>query len=346
MPYVYEYERILKENNQPYDLVCFDRRCTKPITKEKNVYTFYHELGTDRKKKIIPYLQYAQFVKSLIKKNKYDKLIILTTVPAVMLYHVLIHQYKGRYIFDYRDYTFEKIKFYKNAVNTIVLKSYASFLSSEGFYSFVNRSKKTHIVHNITNAEKAVEHRSSVHDPITIGFVGLVRYFDVNTKLIEAFKNNDKYRLMYTGTIYDDCDLPQYCENNNISNVVFTGEFQNTEKPEIYKSIDLINSVYSLKSKEVSRAIPNRLYDAALYKIPLLVAKGSFLSEVVENYHLGLSIDIGITAEEIFKKVDEYFANLDRDKFEENCNVFLMHVQKDQEYFNNKVRKFITNKNE
>lgn len=341
MPYVQEYENLLKEKNISYDLICFDRTESKKVSRNANVITYYCKLGTNKFQKLIPYLLFIKMVKKFIKRNKYSKIIVLTTVPAVLLRKTLVKKYPGKYIFDYRDYSFEKYNFYKKAVNEVSAKSFATVLSSGGFFKFVNKTNKTFLVHNISNTEFEVENPKKIGKPIKIGFVGLVRYFDVNTKLIKAFENNPNYSLVYHGSIYDDCDLPSYCKENSINNVTFTGPYENDQKPQLYENIDVINSIYSLESPEVSQAIPNRLYDAALYKKPLLVAKNCYLADVVDKYGLGKSIDTSLSAEEFYSEVTNFIENFDQDKFLENCKFFLTKVNLDQNKFRNVIRDFL-----
>ena len=54
-------------------------------------------------------------------------------------------------------------------------------------------------------------------------------------------KNNGKYEFVYIGKTYPECNLEKTCKNENIENVTFKGEFNNKDKPEIYKDIDIIN---------------------------------------------------------------------------------------------------------
>lgn len=341
MPYIGLYEQILQEKKLPYDVICLDRFNDDGPKKEENVYTFYSVMGTDKKKKIIPYLYFRHFVLSILRKNRYDKIIVLTTVPAVLFKNYLLKKYPGKFIFDYRDYSFEKIGFYKKWVNQIASKSYATFLSSKGFYQFVNSINNVYIVHNISNSEFKIEHSRPFKKIINIGFVGLVRYFDINTKLIDAFSNDEHFSLSYHGIVYDDCDLETYCKGKKVNNVTMYGAYNNADKPKIYQSINLINSIYSLQSPEVSRAIPNRLYDAALYKIPLIVADGCYLAEVVRKYHLGVVVDTKDSGDIWKKKIEDYVASFDSHKFDQACNKFLQDVEEDQRIFRKKVSEFL-----
>ena len=213
-------------------------------------------------------------VRGMIRNNSYTKLIVLTTVPAVLLKKVILKRFSGRYIFDYRDYSFEKYRFYKKAVNSIVKNSYVTFLSSGGFYKFINKSEKTFLVHNISNSEFEVQIPKKIGKNVTIGFVGLVRYFDVNSKLIKAFANNENFSLVYHGSVYDDCDLPAFCKENNIQNVLFTGSYDNSKKPELYADI-VHNGIYLAGGGALLRGLDRRLSEKI--NIPFHVAEDPLL---------------------------------------------------------------------
>jgi len=156
--------------------------------------------------------------------------------------------------------------------------------------------------------------------PLNIGFVGGVRYFDINKKIISAFANNPSFTLSYIGKQHPGCDLPSFCRAYNIKNVSFSRTFQNENKKDIYEGIDLINSIYGDNSIEVCSLLPARLYDAALYQIPILVSKNTYLQTIVEQYHLGLAIDM--STENAVEKLVCYINHFDEDIFYTGCEKF------------------------
>ena len=341
MPYISNYEDQLKQKNISYDVVCFDRDCTKKPEHIDNVYTFSHKTTANRFAKLIPVLRYGNYVKKIINKNNYDKIIVLTTMPGVLIYKLLVSKFQKKYIFDYRDYTYEKYSFFRKIVNRLIDNSYATFISSPGYKKYFNNQSNIYISHNISNVSDEYKKISDLKnkDKITIGFLGYVRYFDVNTKLINDFKDNKKYSLLYVGTPFSDCDLDTYCKVNNIKNVTLIGKYDNSEKARLYKNIDIINSIYSLSSEEVQPAIPNRLYDAALFKKPIIVNKGTYLSEIVEKYKLGLIVDP--FNENIKSSVENYLKNFDGKDFSKNCNKFLSEINSDRELMKKIINEFL-----
>lgn len=341
MPYMERYEKNFKENNIEYDIVTFDRDSTGKVEKQGNTYLFKHVTGTNKLQLLLLSIKYRRLILKLLKKNKYDKLVVLTTMPGVLISNKLFKKYKNRYIFDYRDYTYEKIKIYRKVVDKIVKNSYCTLMSSKGYMKYFTNKEKIIITHNISNDEYREDKASDLKNKanLNIGFLGYVRYFDVNSRLINAFKNSDKFSFTYIGLPFQDCDLEGFCKENNISNVKFMGRYENSEKAKLYKDIDIINSIYSLDSQEVQPAIPNRLYDAALFKKPIITAKGTYLSEIVEEYGLGISIDV--FKDDISKVIEDYVKEFKPEEFEQKCNKFLEEIYKDENKCNNYVKKFI-----
>ena len=129
-----------------------------------------------------------------------------------------------------------------------------------------------------------------------------------------------------------------------MTNVEFLPPYENRQKPAIYDRIDLINSVYGASTPVTRIALPNRLYDAALYKKPILVSKGTLLSQIVESNSMGLAID---TQEaDLAGKLDAYLQQFDRDAFVKGCDAFLSGVIRDEEQMKMKIDEFVDEKYE
>ena len=343
MPYLNYYEDVLKKENINYQCIFWDRFANDKTQKNENEYTLHIKClpGANKLGKIWPMFKYKYIVEKIIKKEQYTHLIILTTLPGVLLNKILLKNFKNKYIFDIRDYTYEKYEFYKKIVDELIDKSYFTAISSKGFMKFLDENEKIIPCHNISNAEYVVDDGEDIKNKqqITIGFLGNIRYFDENCKLINALANNSKYKLVYAGKTNIDCDLESYCIKNNIFNVIFYGEFNNENKPQIYKKIDLINAVYGNYSLLVSTPLPNRLYDCLLLKKPIIAVNGNYFSKVVEENNIGLSLDL--YSQDIDKIIDEYILNFDKNTFNKNCKKLLSKINLEQSYFYKKIEDFV-----
>lgn len=342
-PYLKYYIDACEEKKVDYDLFLWNRNQMGGLRKNGNIYTMNSicPFGGSKLKKIIPMLRYRNALLKVIKQNQYTHLVLINTLAPVMISNYVLKHYNQKYILDIRDYTYEKIKKYKDIETKLIEHSYFTTISSRGFLHFITPSNKIIVNHNISNLDK-IENTVTLNknEKITIGFVGSIRYPEVNKALIEAVKDNPQYTLEYVGSEVDGCNLDEFCRENNIKNVVFKGKFLNNQKPEIYKNIDIINSLYGDSSLEVTTAIPNRLYDALLFKKPIIASKGTFLGDVVEKNKLGIAVELN--SQSIKEKVNNYVKSFDENTFVQNCNECLKKVIGEQNFFKGKIRKFLT----
>lgn len=341
-PYIKYYEDVMKREGINFECIFWDRYSNYKITKNKNEYTLHIKClpGANKFGKILPMIKYKYIAEKIIKKEQYTHLIVLTTLPGVLLNKILLNEFEDKYILDIRDYTYEKYGFYKKIVDKLVDKSYFTAISSKGFMKFLNKNKKIIPCHNISNLEYEVNICGDLKNKkkILIGFVGAIRYFKQDCKLINCLANSKKYILSYVGKFNIDCNLKEYCKKNNINNVIFEGEFKNEDKALIYRKIDLINSIYGCNGLEVTTLLPNRLYDGVIFKKPVIATKGTYLGMVVEKFSIGIAVDLN---KNIAEEITRFINNFDSKKFIKSCDNFLSIAQKEQRIFINRICDFI-----
>ena len=148
-------------------------------------------------------------------------------------------------------------------------------------------------------------------------------------------KDNDRLTLTYMGTYANGCNI----KNKNIKNVIFKENFDNKEKPFLYKNYDIIHSLYGNKDISVITLTPNRLYDAVQYKKPILASKGTYLGEIVEKYNLGVVLDLD---NKKFKKLLlEYIDTFNPDDFTKGAETFLKNAKISQYKYYENIKNFI-----
>lgn len=343
LPYIEYYERVLRKENVKYESIFWDRFNNLKTEKINNEYIIHIKCvpGESKLKKIFPMYQFKNEIQKIISREKYTHLIVLTTLPGILIYKTLLKNFKNKYILDIRDYTYENFNFYKNLVDKLVENSFFTAISSKGFLKFLNHNKKIVPCHNISNFEMQKEDCDDLRkkEQLTIGFVGGVRYYKENCKLIEAFANNPKYLLAYIGEPNIDCNLEEFCSKRKIKNVYFSGKFKNSDKPKIYEKIDLINAVYGNESLEVTTALPNRLYDGLLFKKPIIATKGTYLAEILESKKLGITIDIN--SENLVEKLDNFINNFDIKKFKKLSIECLNNILIEQDKYEKYIKMFV-----
>lgn len=330
MPYLTFYLDNIK-NNFDYDIsiIYWDRNLGGDDPKIDGIqyYSFNYYLSDNVAiyKKIRAFLKYRKFAKKIIMKEKFDMYIFLHTFPAFLLQNK-VSKKGGRYIFDYRDITYERYYFFKKIIENIVCKSRCTFISSEGFYKYLPISPKIIKVENLdwnyySHREKIIREKN---DKIRIAFWGFIRSEKINIKLIDAISTNEKIELHFYGREQETAiKLKQYCEKNRVSNVIFHGEYKPQERYEFIKNIDLVHNIYE-NYGNMKYAMANKYYDALLFYLPQLCIKDSLMGKKVENYKIGLAVDLNDS--KISEKIVQYYQRLDLDEFRMNCDNVLKKI--------------------
>lgn len=153
----------------------------------------------------------------------------------------------------------------------------------------------------------------------TIGFVGGLRYLKQMKMLVDASEALG-IDVIFSGATAGDTDgsFQQYCKDK--SWVKFTGRYDfEKEISGIYSKLDCVYSVYDASNFNVRIALPNKLYEAVICQLPIIVAKDTYLEELVNSWGVGVSISYDNT-EELrkvlvkMKNKDSYYQSL-----VENC---------------------------
>ena len=334
------YIEELEKAGLTYESIYFERYDMDAEAGENELlFKEYCPTGGSKVKKLGIMSRYARFVRNTIQKGNYKGIMVFTTVPAIMISDLLIGRYAKRYLFDIRDYTHENIGLYYQIEEMLIRNAFATVISSRGFLKWLPAGDYV-VTHNVARTDPSDYPAKALNtDNCRIGYVGSIRYYEPNIQLLNQFRNRDRYHLDYYGTFAKGCDLEAYCRANDIQNVSFFGRYNNDDKKEIYRNIDVINSVYGIQSLETSTLMPHRLYDAAIYKCPIIVSKNSYLAEVVEKYGLGFAADE--ETESIPELLDDYLETYDADTFAGNCERFLNDVAEDMQRQKDVIRVFI-----
>jgi len=299
-PFYRRYEKILSDENCSFDFILWNRNSIKEQSLG-NIISFdcFDEVNSRSIFKSIKYLRFANFVKSKLLEKHYDKLIFLGSHAGIMalLSGFLKKHYRHDYWLDIRDHTFENIKPYYWAMDKAIKNSYATVISSKGYESFLPKYDYI-IAHNIdkTNIEASIAKRSNNSnnsERIRISFIGLVRYFDENKKLLSILKNDERFILQYYGSNSEV--LEKYCLEQEIYNVEFHGWFQPEETSRFYAQTDVINNVYGNRLRSLRTALSNKLYFSAALKMPILVSPNTYMYEITSEYGFGYAVDCNNT---------------------------------------------------
>lgn len=337
VPYLSKYEELLNSLGIPYDSILWDRSQTAPVTVEDKTLFLHRKLRGGVAGKVIGFFQWRKDILKILKTNHYSGLIVLTTHPAILISSYLKRHYRNAYIFDIRDYTQEKYTVYRRQVMKLIDRSSLTAISSKGFMRFLEAHPKIVPNHNITvQPGNTVSELNETKRPIEFSFVGNVRLDRQTEAMLLTLGNDPNIHMRFVGRIVPGCRIRELIQEHGITNVSLEGAFDVSQKPEIYADTDLINTVYANDTEDRlalgdSTPIPNRLYDALVFRRPMIASRGTYLAQIIEKYHLGLVVN-GFD-KDLSEQIETYFRTFDHKAFSKGCTELLKEVTEEEEIF-------------
>ena len=166
------------------------------------------------------------------------------------------------------------------------------------------------------NLPEIKHERTSLIDnnTFTIGIIGGLNRGRPTKIILDYAVRNSWLKLRIHGLGPNEHNINEYSKSCN--NIDFFGSFNFfNDSSEIYKNIDAAYVVYDTTNVSLNTkyALPNKLYECMYFKVPLIVSKDTFLSDIVLEYGIGIAID--------FRNVNESFNEVK--KLKENYKMYL-----------------------
>ena len=305
--------------------------------------TYYQEDEVAKINKIKGFLIYRSFALKTLKKGKFDFVIVMHSLPGILIERYLLRNFSGKYIFDYRDQTYEKFSVFRKCVDRLVENSYATFVSSDAFRKILPSVEKIYTSHNFINDSllhryKMTEKNSS---PIRIAFWGFIRHEGINKQIISSLANDERFELHYYGREQATAiALKKHAAAIGARNIFFHGEYQPEDRYSFAKETDIIHNIYSNTEPPFTvNAMGNKYYDGLIFCLPQLCITGSFMGDAVMSANIGLACDP--YQSDFADNVWAYYQDLEIDLFSSNCEKELDRVMKEHEQGSEIIKKGI-----
>lgn len=334
MPYVDNYETILKKSNVDYDIINWDRF----MIEDENNPLIYRDKKIGHQRTFFDYYKFNKFIIKHLNAVKYDRVIVFGIQLTFFLKNILQNKFRENYIIDIRDYN--KIINYFN-INKSINNSSFTVLSSLGYEEWLPSSDKYIINHN-TQIESLDELKSPDKlfnkEKINIAYIGAIRDYQVNIDFINSLKNTNFIDMFFHGEGDINKDIQKYLNSNSIKNVYLTGRYNKEDEKKLYDDNDLINVLRYDDGINNKTALPNRLYNAAINGKPMIAVNGSFLSVTIKDNKLGLVVN---SFKDIQEQIKKYLREFDREKYNQGRNVFFQNIIEENDYFQRKLKMFV-----
>lgn len=344
-PFLKKYLSALEKGKIKYKVLYWEREEENVDYNQEIYYSFKHKSKLDRSafSKIFDFIKFRRWVISKVQECKFDKLILLTTLTGVFLFDFLMKNYKGKYIFDIRDYSYENYKIFKFIEKMIVKNSYFTSISSDAFKNFLPKSDKYINCHNLVYNDlqyvKKICKNKKLKN-IKVVWNGTLRYFEHQKKIIDKLGNDNRFTMIYHGSGPEEQKYRNYVSQKGYSNIFFTGAYKNEDKHLLLEGADILNNSYGTgDQKKIKDAMANRLYDGLIYQIPQLVEVNTYKTKIVSTNEIGISLSL--EESEFSNKLFSYYNQINDGKFSNSCKKLLdKYLSEDRKYLR-KIKKFV-----
>ena len=339
-PYVDKYLDTFNKIGINYELVLWDRDGSQnKFPANYRVFDVQNNVDVPKWEKIFGFCRFAWFVYNTIRIRKYEKLIFLTTQIAVMCYPLTHKKFKRKYIFDFRDLSFEQNSLYRKLVKKIIDNSYFTCMSSPEFAK-VYGIDSYFMAHNFRYKDLAISASANSftrrgNGKITLLHIGISRGEQYNNRLAEIFGNDERFEIYIVGRGNDTESFVQIV--SGYSNITVKGTYNNEEKECFINKADMLLYYYPCDFN-CNRALANKYYDCLIYKKPLVGNINTYSGHRLQEKGLGISInfDSNTRADDIYN----YYENLDYNKFINNVTRELDTVLEEDKIYLNKIQEF------
>lgn len=334
-------ERLLRDKID-FDIVYMDKYGEDEEFPSKNKFVFKNLIDHNQPgwKKALKYMRFRKYAVEIIEKNKYDFIIVWSDVAIIMFADYLARKWKGKYALNIRDYCYQGFKPIFWMFSWVIKNACFTTVSSLGYKVFLPDFDYIQIHSLNMPVLRKLTPRNSFRkegDPIRIGFVGYVRFYDINFKLLDIFKNDPRFELHYYGSHSEY--LQEYANKNGISNARFHGAFPVQDTNLYMEKIDVVNNLYGNHTKSLDYALSIKLYNGVWCRMPILVCPDTYMEKVSHDYGIGYTVRS--YDDNLKELIYNWYRNLDFNSFNSSCERFIQQVEKENIQFDLAYRQHI-----
>ena len=253
-------------------------------------------------KRIYDYFKSFRQLRKILKKNKYDTLIV-NNIDTLALFKLnsIFKKKQTQVIIEISDLISHA---YTNSIKSKVMKNIDKFMfkfvdklivTSPKFYDiYYNKifKRKYFLLENkplSTMIPLKIDKKNN--EKVIIGIVGLLLEDQPNKTLFKTVKNDKRYEVHIYGKGVFQKFVEEYA--NKYENIKYFGEYNFfKDSARIYSSLDILYMPYDTTTGFLNNkvALPNKLYEAMYFQVPIITSSGTYLGEIVDKYGLGTTL--------------------------------------------------------
>lgn len=195
-------------------------------------------------------------------------------------------------IFDYYIDSFNVPSFLKSIVEKedrkIINFADATIICSEKRIEQIKGTspRKVVVIHNTPQKIADISYvKDDLNNKIKLVYVGILGEGRLIKEIIEIVKSNSQYELHIGGF----GELENYIKEQSMyhENILFYGKLPYNKTLQLEAKSDIMLAIYDPNIANHYYAAPNKFYEALMLGKPLLMVKGTGMSEIVNEFNIG-----------------------------------------------------------
>jgi len=263
-----------------------------PITRLGHKATFGEGL-----KNLKSYLAFQFHVRKWLKKHDFN-IVHACDFDTAFFSQSIVHRKKEKFIFDIFDFLYGEPhnfmqKCVKKAQINIINRANATIICTEERKKqiFGSNPKELAVVHNTPAAVQVsdTDFKIDVTDKVKIAYVGILQDYRLLKEVAEVITKSKNLELHIGGFGKYKSYFFQLSEK--FDNIKFYGRLNYDQTLALEKACDVMLAIYDPSIENHRFAAPNKFYESLMLGKPVVMVKGTGMSQVVEENNIGVLIE-------------------------------------------------------
>lgn len=300
----------LQKKGHKVEVLAWDRSSNHPLRTETlilpNGEALVHRIGIKSiygagfKKNLFPLLKFQMFIKKYLKKNiiKYDCIHACDFDTAYTSFKISKRK-KTKFTYDIFDYYVDSFnvpsilkKYIEKKDKNIINNADCTILCTEQRIEQINscRPKKMLIIHNSPSLDINIDSNLyKLNKKIKIAYVGILNNGRLLEEMLRFVANNEEFELHIGGFGLLEDSVKEYSEKFN--NIFYYGKLSYDKTLALESACDLLTAIYDPSIRNHVYAAPNKFYESLMLGKPVIMVRGTGMSNVVFENNIGAVID-------------------------------------------------------
>lgn len=329
------YTDVLKRQGVEYDIVYMDKYDEDEPFECAHKYRYVNVIDHDwsRRKKQLTYMKFWRYATKILNREKYDFVIVWNDVAIFMFADYLPLKYKGKYCLNVRDDMYYSRPLFAWRYKRAFKRAAFCTTSSLGYLQFLPKDIDYVPIHSfnlsVLNGMQVHDRLRTEEEPIRIGFIGYVRFFEINKRLMKVFANDPRFELHYYGKKADV--LRDFAEKEGIHNTAFHDGFPVEQTKDFLEKIDVINNLYGNGTVNLRTAVSIKFFHALYARLPILVCRNTYTGALAKE--VGVGFEVAKIDENMKEEFYKWYRGLDFATVDRQCQAHLDRASRENEQF-------------